>query len=93
MIDKTVTMNYVITIGLLAATFTTIAFLPQAIKTLKTKKARDLSLLTYIILAVGLLLWLVYGLLIGDLPIIMANSISVVLIIAVLIFKIKYDNE
>ena len=83
-------MNPITIIGLLAGTFTTIAFLPQLIKTLKLKETKDLSLWMYIILCSGVFLWLVYGLLIKDLPIIAANSISLVLASIILFYKIKY---
>ena len=77
-------------IGLLAAICTTIAFLAQVIKTVRTKQTGDLSLLMYIILTAGLFLWLTYGLVIKNLPIISANSVSLVLAITVLILKIKH---
>ncbi len=77
-------------IGLIAGAFTTIAFLPQVIKTLKLKETKDLSLWMYIILCTGVFLWLVYGLLIKDLPIIAANSVSLVLAIIILSSKLKY---
>jgi len=77
-------------IGLLAGTLTTIAFLPQVIKTLKLKETKDISLWMYIILCTGVFLWLVYGLLIKDLPIILANGITLILALIILSFKLKY---
>ncbi len=77
-------------IGLLAGALTTLSYFPQVVKTLKTKETKDLSLLMYIILAMGLFLWFLYGLFLKDLPIIIANSITFVLATAVLILKIKY---
>lgn len=81
-------MHWITIIGLLAAACTTIAFLPQVIKTVKTKKTNDISRLMYIILTTGILLWVVYGLLTIDLPIILANSITFVLALIVLMIKI-----
>ena len=81
-------MPWITIIGLLAAACTTIAFLPQVIKTVKTKKTKDISLLMYVILTTGILLWVVYGLLTIDLPIILANSITFVLALIVLMLKI-----
>ena len=81
-------MHWITIIGLLAATCTTIAFLPQVIKTVKTKKTNDISLLMYVILTTGILLWVVYGLLTIDLPIILANSITFVLALIVVMLKI-----
>ncbi len=83
-------MEWLTIIGLLAAICTTIAFLAQVIKTVRTKQTGDLSLLMYIILTAGLFLWLTYGLVIKNLPIISANSVSLVLAITVLILKIKH---
>ncbi|MCK4734791.1 MAG: SemiSWEET transporter [Methanophagales archaeon] len=81
-------MHWITIIGLLAAMCTTIAFLPQVIKTVKTKETKDISRLMYIILTTGILLWVVYGLLTMDLPIILANSITFILALIVLMLKI-----
>ncbi len=83
-------INYIAIIGLIAGTCTTISFLPQVIKIIKTKETKDISISMYIVLATGILLWMIYGILIKDLPVILANSISFVLAIIVLILKIKY---
>ena len=83
--------NYITIIGLTAAILTTIAQLPQAIKTFKTKKARDISLGMYVLLVVGVFLWLVYGLIIKDAPVIFANAITLILVSTILGFKIKYN--
>ena len=77
-------------IGFLAATFTTISYIPQVMKTLKTKETKDISLLMFVILSSGLSLWFVYGILLNDLPIIIANGITLVLASVVLFLKIKY---
>ena len=83
-------MHWITVIGLLAATCTTISFLPQVIKIVKTKKTSDISLLMYVVLTTGILLWVMYGLLTIDLPIILANSITFILALIVLILKIKH---
>ena len=83
-------MEIVTVIGLIAAALTTWSFLPQVIKTIKTKKTEDISLVMYSILSVGILLWLIYGIWIKDFPIIIANSISFILSAIILFFKIKY---
>ena len=77
-------------IGLTAAFLTTFAFLPQAIKTIKTKHTKDLSLIMLVMTDLGLICWLVYGILISSIPIIAANTVSIGLITAILILKIKY---
>lgn len=77
-------------VGSLAAILTTSAFVPQAIKIIRTKKTKDISLLMYIVLTTGILCWLIYGILIKQAPIIFANSIGFTLTFAILILKIKY---
>ena len=77
-------------IGLIAASLTTVAFLPQVIQIWKNKKADDISLKTFILFSTGIFLWLVYGILLNDLPIMLANSITFILGIAILYFKIRY---
>ena len=86
-------MNWLTIIGLMAAACTTASFLPQAIKTIKTKKAGDLSLSMYIIITIGVILWIIYGILIKDLPLIVANIITFILTATVLISKIKHDKR
>ncbi len=83
-------MNLITVLGLVAATCTTISFLPQAVKTIRTKHTKDLSLEMYSILTFGIFLWLLYGIFIGDLPIILANGITLVFCITILFLIIKY---
>ena len=80
-------MNY---IGFFAAFCTTIAFLPQAIKVYKTKSTKDISLYMFLIFTIGVLSWLIYGLIINDLPVILANAVTLVLSLFILIYKLKY---
>lgn len=83
-------MKWTTAIGLLAAALTTVSFLPQVVKILKTKHTKAISLLMYVIFATGVLLWLIYGISIKDLPIILANGITLIIAAIVLILKIKY---
>jgi MtN3 and saliva related transmembrane protein len=83
-------MDSITALGLLAGTLTTIAFVPQLTKTWKTKSAEDISFGMFAIFCIGVLLWLVYGLLIGALPVILANIVTLVLAGAILVLKIKY---
>jgi MtN3 and saliva related transmembrane protein len=78
------------TLGYIAGLLTTVAFLPQVIKTWETKSARDLSLGMFSIFCTGVLLWLIYGILLKDFPIIIANSATLILASTLLYFKIKY---
>ncbi len=85
-------INYVTLIGLAAASLTTIAFLPQVIKTWKSQSAKDLSFGTFSIFSSGVILWLVYGILIGDLPIILANAITLLLAGTLVYFKLTFKD-
>ena len=79
--------------GYFAAILTTLAFLPQLIKTLKTKKAEDVSLITLIMFLTGVLSWIVYGYKIASTPILLANLITFVLNLLILIFKITFSKK
>lgn len=85
----TLTITWITGIGLVAAVFTTISFLPQVIKTWRTKSAGDLSLAMYAVLCTGVLLWGIYGVAIGDLPIVLGNAITLMLAGSILFFIIK----
>lgn len=86
-------MNWIMALGLAAGTLTTIAFLPQVVKTWRRKSAGDLSLGTFGTLCTGVLLWLIYGILKGDLPIILANAVTLGLVLAVLYLTIRYQQK
>jgi MtN3 and saliva related transmembrane protein len=75
-------------IGYLAATFTTAAFLPQAILTIRTRDTESLSLGMYSMFALGVLLWLIYGVYLANNAIIIANAITFLLAVLILGFKI-----
>lgn len=77
-------------LGLLAALLTTVAFLPQVLHTLATRDTRGISLRMYAIFTAGVALWLIYGLLTGDLPLVAANAVTLALAGAVLILKLRH---
>ena len=77
-------------IGLIAATCTTVAFVPQVYKAMRHKSTADISLTMYLVLLVGLVLWLIYGLHHQSLAIILANTITGFLVILMLFLKIKH---
>ncbi len=77
-------------IGSLAAIFTTVGALPQVIKVVRTQKTRDISLYMYLITTTGVAFWLIYGLMISDIPLIAANAVTFVFVLIVLIYKLKY---
>lgn len=78
-------------IGYLAGTLTTLAFAPQLFKALKTKSTKDISLLMLLCSTTGMALWLYHGLLIKDIALISANSISIALSSTLLMYKLKKD--
>ena len=77
-------------IGYLAAMLTTASFIPQAWLTWKTKRADGVSLGMYSIFTLGVALWLVYGLVIGAWPIVVANAITLALALFILVMKLRY---
>jgi len=84
-------MDYIASIGFMAGALATVSFLPQVIHTWKTKKTNDLSLGMYLLFCSGVLMWLVYGFLIQDKPVIAANSITLILALTILFLKLRYS--
>ena len=80
-------------LGLIATCFTTASFIPQVVRTWKTRDVSGISLPTYIIITIGLALWLAYGLFRQDLPLIVANSVMVVLTFSISAMKIAFDKN
>jgi MtN3 and saliva related transmembrane protein len=80
-------------IGLAAATCTTISFVPQLIRVWRLRSAREISLIMFSVFSLGVFLWLLYGIYLHALPIILANSISLVLSLAILALKLKFDRK
>ena len=78
----------IIMLGYFAAFCTTISFLPQALKIWKSNSSKDISLSMFVIFTVGVLCWLIYGILINDLPIVIANSFTLILSLFILIHKL-----
>jgi MtN3 and saliva related transmembrane protein len=76
--------------GYVAATLTTVAFLPQAVKTLKTRDTRSISLGMYIVFTVGVGFWLMYGIYLHSLPMIVSNVITFALAAAILAMKLRW---
>ena len=84
-------LNFILKyIGFFAAFCTTIAFLPQALKVYKSKSTKDISLYMFVIFTIGVFSWLVYGVIISDLPIILANAVTLILSLFILLFKLRY---
>jgi MtN3 and saliva related transmembrane protein len=77
-------------VGASAATLTTICWLPQAIKILRTEDTSGISLATYTVFAVGIALWLCYGILLESWPIIVSNIVTLALALAIIALKVKH---
>jgi len=77
-------------LGLVAGFLTTVAFTPQVLKIWKSRSAKDVSLKTYIAFAAGVALWIVFGILKGELPIILWNAVTLVLAGAIVAMKVKF---
>ena len=83
-------MSIITILGFAAAVLTTASFLPQAFKTIRTKDTSGISLFMYSLFASGTLLWLLFGLFSNNMPILVANAITLVFSVIILIYKIKY---
>ena len=79
-------------VGFLAAICTTASFIPQALKVYKTRKADDISLGMFLLMSAGVALWDIYGFMIGALPVVVANTITLVLSIYILSMKLKLNH-
>ena len=77
-------------IGLVAAVLTTSAYVPQVYKTWKSKSAGNISLTMYVAMFIGIILWLVYGIHLKSIAMIVANSVTVILTLVILVFKLRY---
>lgn len=78
-------------LGYLAAFCTTLAFVPQALKVYKSKHTQDISIGMFSLMNIGIVLWLVYGFLITSYPIIIANAVTIIFSMYILITKIRLD--
>jgi MtN3 and saliva related transmembrane protein len=76
--------------GYVAATLTTLAFLPQALKTIRSKDTRSISLGMYVVFTIGIGFWLAYGIVLGSMPMILSNIVTLVLSATILAMKLKY---
>jgi len=76
-------------VGWVAATLTTVSFVPQAVKVIRTKDTASISLWMYILFTVGIACWLVYGLFLGDVPMTAANAVTLLLASIILITKVR----
>jgi MtN3 and saliva related transmembrane protein len=80
-------------LGYLAATLTTVSFVPQVWRTFRTKDVSGISLKMYSVFTLGIAVWLAYGIVLGEVPMMIANSVSLVLASAVLVMRIRYGRK
>ena len=80
------------TLGMIAGTLTTIAFVPQVLKIYQSKSAKDVSYLMFSIFSAGIVFWLIYGILIDSAPIIASNVVTLTLSVIILALKIRYHR-
>ncbi len=85
-------MNALDILGLVATGFTTSSFVPQVWRTWRTRDVSGISLPTYVIITIGLALWLLYGWLRGDMPLVVANAVMVVLTGAITAMKLRFGR-
>ena len=83
-------MTLTMLLGFAAAALTTLAFVPQVVRSWRTRVTRDVSLGMFLVMTTGIALWLAYGALIGDWPLIVANGVGFLLSLTVLILKIRH---
>lgn len=83
-------MDYLQFLGFMAGICTTISFLPQVITIYKTKSVADISLVMFVVLLIGVCLWIIYGVYMESIPITLFNGITAILVGLILYFKLKY---
>lgn len=77
-------------LGYVAATLTTIAFVPQALKTIRSRDTSGISLAMYVVFTLGIVFWFGYGIVLGSWPMIVANTITFVLAVIILGLKLRH---
>ena len=85
-------MNYTEVIGIVAGVLTSISFIPQIVKIRKTKSTKDLSWGMFGVFSLGIVLWLIYGLIINQFPVILANIVTLTFSGIIIYYKFKYKD-
>ena len=80
-------------VGFVAAICTTVAFVPQLLRVIRLRSAREISLPTFLLFSVGVFLWVIYGVHIGSKPVIASNAITLVVSLSILILKLRFDRH
>ena len=84
---------FIESVGMVAGSLTTVAFLPQLLAVYRTKSAADLSYGYLFLFSTGIVLWLMYGLLIFKWPVILANAVTLTLVVSILALKLRYERK
>ena len=84
-------MDSITLVGYFAGLLTTFSFVPQVFKTWKSKSASDLSLWMFSLFTLGVLCWLIYGVLLGEAPMILWNAVTLIFALSLLVMKLKFD--
>jgi MtN3 and saliva related transmembrane protein len=79
-------------IGYMAAFSTTVSFVPQLVRVVRLKSARDISLGMFLFFSWGVFCWLIYGMIIRSWPVTAANAVTLGLSLSILVLKLKYDR-
>ncbi len=87
MVDQS---SVVTILGLVAGTLTTVSFLPQLVKAWRSRSTHDISVGMFSLLAAGIALWILYGVITSDVPVIAANVVSLLLVVLILALKLRY---
>jgi MtN3 and saliva related transmembrane protein len=80
-------------LGFVAATCTTVAFIPQLARVIRLQSGRDISLPSFALFSVGVLLWLIYGIYIWSMPVIASNAVTLGISVSILVLKLHYDRK
>lgn len=80
-------------VGSVAAICTTGAFVPQVARVVRLRSAEDISLTTFLVFSVGTAVWMVYGFLIDSIPVVLANAVTLVLALTIVVLKLAYDRS
>jgi MtN3 and saliva related transmembrane protein len=83
-------MDIIVIIGYVAALLTTVSFIPQAIKTIRTKNTQGISLAMYLMFSVGVFCWLIYGIATKNMPVLLANGVTLCFALVILFYKFRY---
>jgi MtN3 and saliva related transmembrane protein len=83
-------MAFVTLVGMVAGVLTTVAFLPQVLRTWRTRSTADISLLMFLVYVTGIVLWLIYGLMLNDFPLITSNAVTLVFSGTILALKLRH---